>query len=243
MGIFLGLGEAKLAQAGAGHDLADGVRERRPRHQGGEQTGQGDAVIAHAAGAGHGNPAAALEAVEGGLEQGAEELAHAVGAEVGHQHRVPVAHAAIAADHARRHELVAFAGGVGLVDGRRQVGGALAVALGDGLIGARHPLPALVPIHGEVAPAHRGELEPGPARYLVQQRLGEAAGALGRSVAAVEEGVETDRHAGLGQVSGERRDVPLMGVDAARRDQAHEVAGAAAAAKRGDQSPERRGLR
>ena len=40
------------------------------------------------------------------IEDGAEDFAHAVGAEVEAQHAVAVAHAAIAADHRRHDELV-----------------------------------------------------------------------------------------------------------------------------------------
>ena len=60
-------------------------------------------------------------------------------------------------------------------------------------------------------------------------------GARGRRVAAVEEGVQGDGHAGAVEDAGEGGDVVLVGMHAARRQQAHQMAGAAAGLQLGDE--------
>ena len=57
----------------------------------------------------------------------------------------------------------------------------------------------------------------------------------GRRVAAVEEGMQGDRHAGAVEDPGQRRDVVLVRMHAAGRQQAHEMAGAARGLQPGDE--------
>ena len=65
-----------------------------------------------------------------------------------HQHAVAVLHAAIVADHRRRHELVALAARIGCARSRACASGAC-VALGrdERAIGLLDPVPALVAVH------------------------------------------------------------------------------------------------
>ncbi len=122
--IFLGLGHAQLRAAGVGDDLAEDVRP-------GSAAGRSSAcsasscvaVLRHADGGGEADDARAREAGERRIEQRAEDLAHAVGAEVEAQHAVAVAHAAIVADHRRQHELVADVVRIGVRDRPRAASG------------------------------------------------------------------------------------------------------------------------
>ena len=59
------------------------------------------AVLRHADGGGELDHALAREAGELRIEHGAENFAHAVGAEIEAQHAVAILHAAIIADHGR----------------------------------------------------------------------------------------------------------------------------------------------
>ena len=69
----------------------------------------------------------AREAGEIRVEQGAGDLAHAVGAEIGEEHAVAVLHAAIVAERGRQHELVALAARIGGLDRGDRIGGVLAL--------------------------------------------------------------------------------------------------------------------
>ena len=106
MRIFLGLGHAQLRAAGIRHDLAEDVRERLLREDRRHQLVEFIAVLRHADGGGEVDCAPAREAGEIRIEHGAQDFAHAVGAEVEAQHAVAVLDAAIVADHRRHDELV-----------------------------------------------------------------------------------------------------------------------------------------
>jgi hypothetical protein len=67
------------------------------------------------------------------------------------------------------------------------------------------------------------------------QRKQAGFGRLRRRVAAIEEGVDGDRHAGGGHAARERSDMRLVGMHAARRNKAEQVAGAAIGLQLGDQ--------
>ena len=123
MGVFLGLGDAKLRHAGLRHHLAKNARKRRTREQDGEEFVEAGRIRDHAAGRRETHSGAPREAVEIRIEQRAEQLAHPVGAEVAGQQPVAAAHAGVAADHRRQHELVGFAARVGGGDRPVGVGG------------------------------------------------------------------------------------------------------------------------
>ena len=77
--------------------------------------------------------ALARETGERRIEDGGEDLAHAVGAEVEAEHAVAVAHAAIVADHRRQDELVADFLRIGVGNHRAGVGKRGPSAFDDGL--------------------------------------------------------------------------------------------------------------
>ena len=170
-------------------------------------------------------PADHLEAVELRVDQRAEDLPGAVGAEVGEEQPVAVGGALVVADHRRRDELVGLAAGVGGLDRRGRGRGLLALAVQDRADRRRDPVPALVAVHGVEAPRDGGD-----AGALGQRRLelGDLAErALRRHVAAVEEGVDGDRHPLGGDRLRRRGDVALVRVHAAGRGEPGEVRGAA----------------
>ena len=106
MRIFLGLRHAQLRAAGVRHHFAEDVGERLRREDRRHELVELVGVLRHADGGGEADEALAREAGKIRIEHGAENFAHAVGAEVEAQHAVAVCHAAIVADHRRDDELV-----------------------------------------------------------------------------------------------------------------------------------------
>ena len=190
-------------------------------------------ILDHAQRGGEGRDAGAGETVEGGVEQGLEDLAGAVGAEVGHDDGVAIGHTGVVADDSWDDELVAGVGGVGLIDGGGGVGRGGAVGVDQGVVGEGDTVPPLVAVHGVVAAGHGGDADVRRGEGG-EEIIHEAAGALRRGIAAVEEGVDGDGHAGAGDGVGDGGDVVLHGMDAAGGNQAHEVGGAAGGAQLGD---------
>src|SRR5690606_15672026 len=94
---------------------------------------------------------------ETGIDEGATQLARAVGAEVGEDDGVAVFHRRAAGNHRRRHELVGFAARISGFEAGDAADFALAVGIDDGLPGALDALPALVSVHAVVASAHAGQ--------------------------------------------------------------------------------------
>ena len=139
---------------------------------------------------------AAIEAVEARIDQRRHDLAHAVGAEVGAEHRIAVGHAGIGADDPRLDELVAGAGLVGRTDGGQGVVGAGGRGADDGLPGALDPLPSLVAVHGVVAARDRAD-DGAAGLQRRQDALEIARGRARRRVAPVEEGVQHHLEPGL----------------------------------------------
>ena len=232
MGVLLGLGDAQLVLAGSCQKLAQRVAQILGGEQHGMETVQLGRVFAHAQSGGEAGAPLALEAREIGIEEGRHELAHPVGAEIGHQQPVAVAHAVIAADRRGLDELIALAA---LIAGQhRRIGarGPLACCFDQSLIGQRQSLPALVAVHGVIASAHGGDRDAG--------RLGGESGkkfprALRRGIAPVEEGVDQDLDPGGGQQARQRRHMGLMGMDAAGREQAHQMAATSRGLQLGDE--------
>ena len=170
---------------------------------------------------------AARESVELGVEEGAQDLPHPVGAEVDAEEPRARLHPAVVADRRGLDELVGLAAGVGGLDGGERVGLAAPLAEPDRPPGALHPVPAVVPVHGEEAARHRADRD---ARQPLD--LGEEGGKLRPSgprpdVAAVGDEVEDDRHAPLRQRAGGGGDVALVAVDAAGAGETQHVGGAA----------------
>ena len=80
------------------------------------------AVLRHAGGGSEMGNARARERGECRIEQGRQDLAHAVGAEVEAEQSVSVAHAAVVADDGRHHELVGDIAGIGVRNRRLRIG-------------------------------------------------------------------------------------------------------------------------
>ncbi len=198
------------------------------------------AVLRHADGGGERDLPLARKAGEIRIEHGAENFADAIGAEVEAQHAIAVLDAAIVADHRRHDELVELLLGVGVGNGGLRIGEARPLSLNDGVVGFGHALPAFVAVHRVVAAGHSRN------RHGLRQRCGEFlqvfAGRLRRRVAAIGDGVCHGGHAGVGQDFRQHRAVVLMRVHAAGRDQADQMAGAAAFLELVDQLGQRRRL-
>jgi hypothetical protein len=199
---------------------------------------QGVAIAGHGHGTRELRHAGALEGVEGWIEQGGEEFANTVGAEVERQDGIAVAHAVVAADAGGDDELVGHAFAIGLIHGAGGVGEGCALAVGDGEVGAFHPVPAIVAVHCVVA-ADDGADSRAWWQCLLQALQVLGAGLRG-GVATVGEGVDAGGNAGVGQDAGERQGMVLVGVDATGGDEAHQMAGTAVGLQASDHGGEGR---
>ena len=177
--------------------------------------------------------AAARERVERGIGERARDLARPVGAEVHEHDDIAVGHrrglASRIENGSRLDELVGLAAGVRGGECCRRVGsGVRRVTVDEKLVGRRDALPALVPVHGVVAAADRGDARAAEFRANGAKEGERRAGAFGRRIAAVEKGVDEDarRPGGSGQLD-HRGNLALVTVDASGRSQSQQVDGAA----------------
>jgi hypothetical protein len=161
------------------------------------------------------------EAIEAGVEQRGQDLAHAVGAEVEAEQPVAVSHAGVVADRGGGDELVEPALGMRGGDGVLRAGEAGAGGLHHHVVGGLDAFPPRVAVHREVAAADRRDAAPGGQRGL---EAGEVVGrGLRRGVASVGPGMHQDLDPRGGGGAGERDRVVLVAVHAARREQPHQV--------------------
>ena len=228
MGVLLGLGDVELAPARLREGLGERAgllgRERDLDRQAGLVLGHRDDEEP-----GRGGPAVRrcpIEAAQLRVGQGVDELARPIRPEVGMDDRVAVAHEAVdPLDHRRPHELVVLAALVGRFDGGNGRRRALPHPVDDRVVALLDPLPPVVAIHGVVAPADRRDpgvgVGGGEPSLEVREECDRRAG---RRVPAVEERMDAHRRNPLqrGQL-GERDEVAVVGVDAARPDEADDV--------------------
>ena len=235
MRVLLRLGDPQLLETGFRNRFAEPHADRFGREQGLQERIEGGRILDHAEGGCELHLPRAFKAVKKRIEQCRQDLAGAIGTVVEHQDAVAVLHALVVRDGRRFHELVVEAGGVALVDRLSGRPRGLAPAIDHGVIGKRNAIPALVAIHGIEAPGdHReADREAGlEACFNVRNAVERAAR---RHVATVEEGVDRHRHAGAGNQVGEHDQVVLMRMHAARRGEAHQMAGAARTLQPGDE--------
>ncbi len=170
--------------------------------------------------------ARAIECVERHIGERVGELASPVRAEVQVDDRLAIVELAVdAVDDRRLHELVSFAVGVGLLDGRRRAGSMLPHPEDDRVVGQLDPIPTLVAIHPEIAPADGRDpdvgMDVGQPPLQIRDELDRRAR---RRVAPVKERVHAHASHALpiGQL-GESHEVSVVGVDATRPDQPDDV--------------------
>ncbi len=231
MGILLGFGEAQLLPARLADDVAQHVGQLLRREQGGEPGGV-RAGILHHAGGGREGEGRTREGGKSRAQQGFQNLAGPVGAEVGEQDSVARAHSCIRSDDRGLDELVRQIRRVRVGNDLRSAVRFGTFGHGEGAVGQFHPFPALVPIHGVVTAGNRGD---GGARRQGGGKGGDLfPGALGGHVAAVREDMHGNGHTGCRNDFGQGDHVILVCVHAAGRAEAHQVAGAARRFQRGD---------
>ena len=238
MRVLLRLGHAQLGAACIRDDLTQNIRERDRLKDRLQQRVQVLAVLRHARGGGEMADARAWESGECRIEKGSQDFAHPVGAKVEAEQTVSVAHAAVAADHGRQHELVGDIAGIRIRDRRLRIGKAWPLRIDDRMVSLGNAVPAIVTIHRIVPAADR--YYGNPVRQHRSQALNIVAGRLRGRVASVGEYVEDGRHASRAQRLCESRSMILVGVHTTRRYQAHEMAGAPRPSQALDQAEERR---
>ena len=224
-GEFFRFRHAELGLAGVGDDLAQDVAQVVRGEQHAEERCQRVGIAGHADRGGEFYDMLAGEAVEGRVQQGGEEFANPVGAEVEAQDGVAVLHAGVVADDRGGDELVELSGGVGGLDGGFGGGDVGAFGVRDGGVGLGDAVPALVAVHREVAADDGGDRH---ARGQCGLQAGQVVGGgLRRGVAAVGDRVDDGFAAGVVQVCGQRGGMVLMRMHAAGRDESDQVAGSA----------------
>ncbi|MNX92463.1 hypothetical protein D3C86_1246030 [compost metagenome] len=226
--VLLGLGGTQLAHPGVGEHRREDAIERLGQE--GQRQPEARVVLGHADVLDLGE-VGALEGVELGIRQGAGDLAGAVGPEVEEDHRVARADAAFLGHDDRLDELVGLAAQVRALHG---LAGARSAVLGhavhEGAVGDLDPLPAVVAVHGVVAPHDGGDLAVTHGVQALLDLVEVAPARGGRRVAPVGDGLDV----GLGHAEArghlqEGVEVLLGAVDAAVGDQAHQVQATAAA--------------
>ncbi len=179
---------------------------------------------------------AARKVVEVGVEQGREDLADAVGAEIADDQPIAILHAAIAVNDRRQDEFVVEVRCVAAFHRLQRIRRGLALALDQRAIGPLDTVPTLVTIHCVVAPAHCRDANGIAALERGVEFRQELLGATRRRVASVEKRVHCNRYPRVGKDLGECRDVILMRMDTAGRQESHEMGRAAALLERGDEA-------
>ena len=238
MRVFLGLGEAELAQPLRRHPGAERVDDLLLGVGGGHEAVVLLGIIDHAEQRRPFRAPAGFEPGEAGIADGAEDFAGAVGAEVEEEDTVAVLRAGIVADYSGRDELVGFPGGIGtaqrLGDGFR----APSLAPDHRRIGRTHPLPAVVAVHRVVAPGDGDDA--GALGQTLRQPVEVERGRAWRRVAAIGDRVQRHRHAGLGHHPRGGEDMAELAMHAAIGDQPHQMRGAAGGLELGDEAEDRR---
>ena len=97
--------------------------------------------------------------------------------------------------------------------------------MNHGVVGPRHPLPAVVAVHRPITPDDGGDK--GPARQSGLQVGDETGTRLRCHVAAIGNGVDGQRHPGIGNRTGGGDQMHDMGVNPAIRRHPHQMGGAA----------------
>ncbi len=240
MGVFLRLSEAQLRPPSSGNHLSQHILERATGKQARHEFIQVTRILHQPECRGKIDPARPGEAIESRVEERAQQLARAVGAEIGHQQRIPVHHARIGGNHRRRHKLVTFTSGISGSQRCLDIQRRGSRRFGHREIGARDSLPALIAIHRPVASAHSadGEL---PRPRNVRLEFADILPSRGRwCISPVEKGVQRHRYASAVKNVDQCRDMILMRVHAARRQQAHQMAAPTAPAQFIDEIRQRR---
>ena len=216
MGVFFGLGDAKLLQAGVRHHFAEDAFEFDGGEQAGQETVEMTGIFDHAASRRPIDAGLAGKFVEVGIEQGGENLTHAVGAEIAGQQTVARRHAGVIADHHGGHEFVRLAAPVGGVDRLKGVAGGRAVRGNQGVVGPGDAIPTPVAVHGVIAPGDGDDLEIIQRAGLFYDVGDIIPPARRRRVAAIEKGMKPYRNPGVTKNFGQRHQMILMRVHPAR---------------------------
>ena len=228
MCVLLGLGEVDLPPAG----LGEGLRQR-PGFLGreGDLDGKAGLVLGHRDDLDVRRRGAAVwrgpvEVGEVRVGQGVDQLAGAIGPEVGVDEAVAVAHPAVdAIDDRRRDELVALTAPVGGADRLDGARGLLPHPVDDRVIAALDPVPPAVAVHGPVPAPDRGDagVRVGRSQPRLEVR-DEVETRRRRRVAPVEQRVDPHtRHGQAGRQRDEGDEVAVVGMDATRPDEADDV--------------------
>ena len=175
---------------------------------------------------------AALEAVEIGHDEGAGQLAGAVGAEVIENHAVALADGghglAVFHDDGGLDELVGLFLGVALLYGLLGVIGIHALAQHHGVIGFLHAIPQVIAVHGPIAALDGGDLAHADFLDFGFQFLHVLDAAGGGHVASIHEAMDIHvLHAALLAHFQQSIQVGIVAMHAAVAQQTHQVNGLA----------------
>ena len=223
VGVFLRFRHPQLPQSRLADHFPEGVFE--PSWRIGTGGRQAFGVARQGDEGGEGRGFLSREAVEGRVQEGLAQLPGAVGAEIHEDHRVPIVDGAFRASAPGGvNEFIRFIAGIGFGQGLGRAGGLASGAFREERIGLGDPIPALVPVHGVVAPHDAGHpTHPEAFQRLIGGLEGGFGGARGR-IPAVEKGVDIDALGAPGRGgSGHGQDMVLVAVYAAGGQKAKQV--------------------
>jgi hypothetical protein len=175
----------------------------------------------------------AREAGKSGIDERGKGFTRSVGAEIEAKHAVSVLDAFEIAHNRRQYELIAEIMRVRIGNDSIGTWKAWPLRVCDGTVGLGDTVPALVAIHRVIATTHRCDRN--GRRQRRAQTLDVILSGARRRVSSIGKNMHDGGYASLREQRRQRSCVVLMGMHAARRSQAKEVAGAAGLTQASDE--------
>ena len=225
MRVFLGFGQTKLRQAMRRDPGTKGVGDGLFRIGGGEPGVVGGGIVHHSQQRRPFRHGATVKPGKSRIADGGEDFTGTVGAEIQAEKPVTILRATVCADNGWRDEFILLPFGIALRHGGRGIRGGFAFAMDHGVIGPRHPVPAVVAVHRPVTANHRGDKSAARQPGL---QVGDEQRSGGRgNIAAIGNGMDRHRHPGIGNRHGGCDQMGDMGMNPAIRHHPDQMRGAA----------------
>ena len=186
MGILFRLSYAQLLQPGPADDLAQGILQilggKGHRHI------QGGVVLGHAGVMNPHGPGGKFPEIP--VYKGPGDLPGPVGTEVKEDDAVAVLNQPPAIHQGGLEKFIVLPPGVALLHRLNRRDGGMASPIGQAAVGLLHPLPASIPVHGEVAAGDCSHPAGADAGDLLFQLPDVGEGASGGNIPAIQDGMD-----------------------------------------------------
>ena len=220
MRVFLRLGNPQLLASGLCENIAENILQFDRREKRCDERVKSVGILDHAERRCEIDDPPAIKSIERRVQQGRQNFSRSIRAEIQHQNAVTVLHTAVAVNRRRFDELIRRTRFVGRFHGGDRICSPFAMGVDKQFVGPRHTVPAFVPVHCEITTANRPD-------FCVAGRFGKfreiLRGRRRRRIAAVQQRMYTDRHAGRVQHLCDRGDLVLVRVYTTRRHQTDEM--------------------